>query len=174
MRLNLKRLALLSGRPARKFAEQAGLTPQRIDLMLLLREGHMNQKQLALRLCVCPAVVSKMLSALVELELVERITPSYDRRHREPILTALGLARLALCFPGSASHGAQDHGEITWLGYWSGFLAELGIVVDSILLSRAPSQFASFAAWASCYGTRHQWRHAPSSFAHGTRPVAAR
>lgn len=152
MRLNLKRLGLLSGRAARHFAKRAELTPQRIDLMLVLREHQLSQKVIAQRLCVHESVVSVMLSALVELGLVERIVPAYDRRRRIPQLTWRGQQRLALCFPETTAHGAQDVGEIIWLGCWGSYVAELGVHVDSILTSRTPTMFAQFAAWNSRYG----------------------
>lgn len=74
MRLNLRRLGLLAGKAARMFAARAKLTPQRIDLLLLVRRGRYSQTDLAHRLCVTPCVVSRMLKALVMLDLVAQET----------------------------------------------------------------------------------------------------
>jgi DNA-binding MarR family transcriptional regulator len=151
MRLNLKRLGLLAGKAARMFAARARLTPQRIDLMLQLRQWRLNQKDLADRLCVTRPVVSRMLKALVALGLVETTIGERDRRERYPQLTRSGKERLAKCFPGDTRHGAQDHGEITWLHRWREIIADqLGIRVDSILRSRVPTLFANFAAKHEC------------------------
>ena len=150
MRFNLRRLGLLSGKAARRFAARAGLTPQRVDLMLLVRGWRMNQADIARRLCVSPSVVSRILDALVELRLVRRTRDDFDARGRVPELTEAGRARLALCFPKPTFHGAQDEGETTWLRYWSRSLADLDIHVDSILRSRAPSYFEGYAAHHEC------------------------
>ena len=158
MRLNLKRLGLLAGRPARVFAERAGLTPQRIDLMLLLRGWELPQWEIAQRLCVSRPVVSRMVDALVELELVIR-TRTEDGRVRIPRLTAKGRARLALCFPNPTFHGAQDEGEIRWLRVWRHAIAGLGVRVDSILRSRQPDFFHLFVAWASRYDLTYDRPH---------------
>jgi len=152
MRLNLKRLGLLAGKAARVFAARAELTPQRIDLMLLLRGAPLSQRQIAERLCVCGAVVSRIVDALVELELVERLVPVDDRRLRIPRLTVLGVQRLARCFPRATRHGAQDVGERTWLRAWRSDIATLGIHVDNILRSRTPDFFRAMAMWNACFG----------------------
>lgn len=161
MRLNLKRLGLLAGKCARVFAERADLTPQRIDLMLLLRGFRLSQKEIAWRLCVSHPVVSRMLSALEELELVRRVTDPEDRRRRIPLLTARGYARLALCFPEPTTRGAQATGEATWLASWRPLLAELGLRVDNVLRARTPWFFEALAAWNSRYGRdlelRNEW-----------------
>lgn len=152
MRLNLKRLGLLAGKSARVFASRAALTPQRVDLMLLLRGFRLTQKELAWRLCVSRPVVSRMLTALEELALVARTIDPSDRRRRIPRLTRSGAARLALCFPEPTMGGAQAVGEARWLEYWRVPLAHLGLRVDSILRARVPVCFEVFAAWNSRYG----------------------
>lgn len=155
MRLNLKRLALLSGKCARVFAERAGLTPQRVDMLLLLRGFRLTQKEIAWRLCVSPPVVSRMLSALEDLELVYRAGDRADRRRRIPQLTDAGQARLARCFPEPTTRGAQTTGEATWLATWRPWLAQqLGLRVDSMLRARppAPDCYEVFAAWNRRYG----------------------
>lgn len=156
MRLNLKRLGLLAGKAARVFAAQADLTPQRIDLMLQLRGWYLRQADLADRLCVTRSVVSRMVDALVEMGLVVRIVGD-DRRERYPRLTEAGHARLARCFPEPTWDGAQDKGEIRWLHRWRDAIAELGIVVDSILTSEQPQIFASFAAKHELLAD-HEWQ----------------
>ena len=165
MRLNLKRLGLLAGKAARLFAARAALTPQRVDLMLQLRGWRLRQADLADRLCVTRSVVSRMLDALVELGLVVRTIGESDRRERYPELTEAGCARLALCFPEPTWEGAQDRGEIRWLHRWREPIADLGIVVDSILTSRQPNIFASFAAKHELLPDHvwQPWRHLPPS-----------
>ena len=111
MKLNLRRLGLLSGRAARVFAARAKLTPQRVDLMLLLRSYRLNHTELAERLCVSRPVVSRMLHALVTLGLVCSHTDERDSRARIPRLTQSGFERLARCFPNRTRRGAQDVGE---------------------------------------------------------------
>lgn len=133
------------------FAERAHLTPQRIDLMLLMRGWRLTQTQLANRLCVIPCVVSRMLKALVELGLVTKEVCEHDGRARIPRLTAEGQQRLALCFPGPTRHGAQDHGECVWLRWWRAPMARLGIRVDGVRRSRVPAFFDSLASKHECF-----------------------
>ncbi len=151
MRFNLRRLGLLAGKAARGFARRAGLTPQRIDLMLLVRRGPASQREIADQLCVSPSVVSRILDALEQLGLVARTRDLHDPRVRIPELTDAGRERLALCFPSPTIHGAQDEGEITWLTYWRTSIASLGIQVDSILTSVAPAYFDGYAVHHECY-----------------------
>ena len=139
MRLNLRRLGLLAGKAARMFAGRAKLTPQRIDVMLLIRQARYSQTDLAHRLCVTPCVVSRMLKALVGLGLVVQETCGSDGRIRIARLTEEGVERLARCFPAPTRIGAQDHGERTWLRRWRTSIRNLGIRVDGLLRSRAPS-----------------------------------
>ena len=133
------------------FAERAELTPQRIDLMLLIRGWRLTQTQLANRLCVIPCVVSRMLTALVDLGLVTKEVCEHDRRARIPRLTAEGARRLALCFPDATCHGAQDHGERAWLRWWRAAMARLGIRVDSVKRARVPAYFDVLALKHECY-----------------------
>ncbi len=151
MRLNLKRLGLLAGKGARMFAARAQLTPQRVDLLLLLRRETLKQSDIANYLCVTRSVVSRMVKALEEQGLVVRSRGSDDRRERHTSITTDGRARLALCFPKPTWHGAQDEGERQWLRWWRKPIATLGIRVDNILRSRQPTFFAGFAAKQECY-----------------------
>ena len=82
-----KRLALLAGPMARAFAGVVNLTPQRVDLMFFLRERPMIQRDLALEMGVVRSVVSKMVTALEKLGLVERRGVKGDRRMRLVTLT---------------------------------------------------------------------------------------
>lgn len=161
MRLNLKRLALLSGTCARAFAARARLTPQRVDLMLLIRGEKLLQRQLAERLCVTRPVVSRMIAALCELGLVRNVVAWFDRRCRVPELTESGQARLALCFPRPTRRGAQSTGEAEWLRAWRKHLAKLGIRVDSILRGHMPRTFAVYAAWNNRHGTGLELDYGP-------------
>ena len=130
--------------------------------MLLLRGFWLTQKELAWRLCVSPPVVSRMLSALAELGLVQRDVDPQDRRRRVPRLTEAGYARLALCFPEPTTRGAQATGEATWLATWRPWLAQLGLRVDTILRARVPGFFEEMAAWNSRHGhnleLRNEWQ----------------
>lgn len=151
MRLNLKRLGLLAGKAARMFAARAMLTPQRVDLLLMLRRETLKQSDLANLLCVTRSVVTRMVDALERMGLVIRTRGTKDRRERHASITAAGRARLALCFPTPTWHGAQDEGEIQWLRWWRGYIAPFGIRVDSILRSRPPTLFGNFASKMECY-----------------------
>lgn len=152
MRLNLKRLGLLAGTCARAFAARARLTPQRVDLMLVVRSGPHTQQQIAHRLCVTRPVISRMLAALRELGLIRDARDPEDRRRRIPELTPEGRERLALCFPTPTTRGAQSTGEAEWLSAWRRNLAMLGVRVDSILRGRMPF-FAGMAAWNGRHGS---------------------
>ncbi len=160
MRLNLKRLALLAGTCARAVAARVQLTPQRVDLMLVVREGDQTQVQLAQRLCVTPPVVSRMLKALRELGLVDSVVDPCDSRRRIPRLTEAGLERLARSFPKPTRRGAQTRGEAEWLRGWRAHLAKLGIRVDSILRGHMPRTFGVYSAWNSRYG-HYELEHMP-------------
>ncbi len=150
MHLNLKKLALLTGTCARAFAAKAGLTPQRVDVLLLVRRFHCTHREIALQLCVSRPVISRMLAALRELGLVYEVDDFRDRRRRIPQLTEAGRARLAMCFPSPTIRGAQTTGELEWLASWRSTLARLGVRVDSVARGRLPT-FASFEVWK-------QWR----------------
>lgn len=132
------------------FAARAQLTPQRVDLLLLLRRETLKQSHLANFLCVTRSVVSRMVAALEELGLVVRSNGVDDRRERYASITEAGRKRLALCFPKPTWHGAQDEGEIKWLRWWREAMASLGIRVDNVLRSRQPLFFACLAAKKEC------------------------
>lgn len=157
MRLNLKRLGLLAGKGARMFAERAKLTPQRVDLLLMLRRERLKQSDLAAFLCVTRSVVTKMVVALEGLGLVVRTIGERDRRERYAQLTEQGRRRLALCFPTPTKYGAQDQGEIQWLRHYRTYIATLGIRVDGILRSKPPF-FLGMAVHQECY----PWVFAPT------------
>ena len=133
------------------FAKRAGLTPQRVDMLLMLRRTSMRQKDLADILCVTRPVVSRMVAALEDLGYVTRTQGTRDRRERFTAITDEGRTQLALCFPKPTTIGAQDHGEIQWLRWWREHIAKLGIRVDSILRSRQPSHFDVFATKHECH-----------------------
>ena len=91
MRLNFKRLALLGGHFARAVANQAGLTPARLDfLQQLLKHGPLCQREIAARLCVTEAVVSRTVRVLMRLGLVQREIPLDDERYRVVSVTEHG------------------------------------------------------------------------------------
>ena len=151
MRLNLKRLGLLAGKAARVFAQRAGLTPQRLDLMHLASTCALTQSQLAERLCVSRPVVSRMLKALEQQELVSREPDPKDRRTKVTRLTTAGLERLRRCIEHHRDRGAQATGEAIWLDAWRHKIGRLGLRVDSILRARPPRDFHALALWNLTY-----------------------
>lgn len=101
-----KRFVLLAGRAARHVAELVELTPQRIDVLLHLREAPMRQHDLALDMCVCPQVMSRMLRAMEKLLLVIRLRDPSDRRH--VIVWWTDVAKVVLHELGEGLHQAFD------------------------------------------------------------------
>jgi DNA-binding MarR family transcriptional regulator len=85
--VTFKRLMLLAGKGARAMASLVWLTPQRCDLMFCLRERPMIQRDLAFEMGVVRSVVSKMVTALEKLGIVERRGVEGDRRLRLVTLT---------------------------------------------------------------------------------------
>lgn len=134
MRLNFKRLALLAGTASRACAAMVGLTPARLDLLALIVDGARSQIELGTILCVSAPVVSRMVTALVELGLVQRRRTDEDRRLRFVELTARGAAQIAPSFDDQEHfllhHGqrsAQCFGEMLWVHDWYMPLQRLGI-----------------------------------------------
>jgi DNA-binding MarR family transcriptional regulator len=82
-----KRLALLAGPMTRAFAGIVNLTPQRVDMMFFLRDRPMIQRDLAFEMGVVRSVVSKMVTSMEKLGLVERRGVEGDRRLRLVTLT---------------------------------------------------------------------------------------
>lgn len=155
MRLNHKRLALLSGKAARACARVVGLTPARVDLMAILLVAEKSQMQLAAILCVTAPVVSRMLEALEDLGLVRRRVPSWDRRRKLVSLTAAGRQRLVICLDDhdrrepDGIHSAQCIGENTWLHDWLRPLTRLGLELESYFELERVSEalFTAMQAW---------------------------
>lgn len=100
-----KRLALLAGPMARAFSGIVHLTPQRVDLMFFLRERPMIQRDLAFEMGVVRSVVSKMVTALEQLGLVERRGVKGDRRLRLVTLTQRAFQLMSLML----EHAPLDH-----------------------------------------------------------------
>lgn len=161
MRLNLKRLGLLAGKAARGFAKPAGLTPQRLDLLQIARSGPFSQRQIAERLCVARCVVSRMLKALEEDDLVFRDADPKDRRIKLTYVTRLGLQRLGRCCADEDARGAQATGESIWLRAWRYEIAQNGLRVDSVLRAKPPSDFEALALWNRRYVPRPVTEPAP-------------
>src|SRR6478735_3789673 len=82
-----KRFVLYAAKWARALCRTVDNTPQRTDLMLAVRGGELPQKVVAFELGVTPAVVSRMVDALVARGFVKRRIPSEDRRLRLVSLT---------------------------------------------------------------------------------------
>ncbi len=93
-------------------ASMVNLTPQRFDLILHLRNRPMIQRDLAFELGVVRSVVSKMVTALEKLGIVERRGVIGDRRLRLVALTqrAFDLMR------GFYRHGAFDFEALSLQG----------------------------------------------------------
>jgi len=133
MQLNYKQVALLGGRAARACARVVGLTPARLDLLILLLSGERSQVRLAALMCVTPAVVSRMVRPLEADGLLERRIPAGDRRLRIVRITDEGRRRLAPALdderklPPDGSYGAQTDGECSWSSDWRVRLAGLGV-----------------------------------------------
>lgn len=144
MRLNFRRMALLSGKAARALGALAKLTPARIDLMLAVMRYERSQTELATILCVSPSVVCRMVRALLDQGLISRRIPYEDRRLRMVSLTEHGLARLAPCFgaspllPDDGSRGAHSAGEAMWMLDWRRPLARLGVRIGTLVRSLYP------------------------------------
>lgn len=147
MRLNFKRMALLSGKAARAFSRLAELTPARVDLLMAVMRFERSQSELATILCVHPSVVCRMVRALLDLGLVSRRIPPEDLRLRMVRLTAEGEARLAPCFgptpklPADGSRNAQCAGESAWLLDWTRPLARRRVHVGTLVRSVHPPLF---------------------------------
>ncbi len=111
-----KRLALLAGPMMRAFSALVDLTPQRVDLMFFLRERPMIQRDLAFEMGVVRSVVSKMVTALEKLGIVERRGVAGDRRMRLVTLTqrafdlmSLLLEHAPLDYQGNCLQVAGEH-----------------------------------------------------------------
>ena len=98
--LTAKRIYLLAGKIARCFAGLTGMTPARVDLLLLLREGELVQRDIGRLLCVCPSVITRLVNALQKLGLVRRRVPDEDRRLRLVSLTDKGTESFQDIFDG--------------------------------------------------------------------------
>ena len=133
MRLNFKRLGLLGARAVRSVAKLVALTPARLDFVTVLMHGPLCQRDIAARLCVTEAVVSRMVRALMRLGLVQRVIPNADRRFRVVSLTAFGryeYTRLTDCewhMDSDARYDAQTLGEAQWRCDWEATLDTLGL-----------------------------------------------
>lgn len=134
MRLNFKRMGLLGAHAARALARTVQLTSARCDLMTVLLTRARRQREIAALLCVSEGVISRMVAALEQQGLVQRSTPTHDKRVRIVALTDAGRARLApiandeedmLWSDGRES--AQGWGELAWLVHWEDVLDQLGL-----------------------------------------------
>lgn len=159
MRLNFKRLYLLSAKASRACASLVDLTPARLDLMTALLRYERSQSELAEVLCVAHSVVSRMVRALVELGLVQQRVPEEDRRFRMISLTRRGERCIEPVLdgpvPSHGERGAQCVGEEAWLAYWRKPLARLGLdfgpllgaEISSFWLLRWLNRASSYLPW---------------------------
>jgi DNA-binding MarR family transcriptional regulator len=116
LQFTFKRYVLLAGKRARAFAICAGLTPQRADMLLLLRNRSLVQRDIGTAFCVCPSVITRMVTALEREGLVVRRIPEEDRRLRIVSLTEKGRAALEPLFDDML--GEDDGVEIEACGEW--------------------------------------------------------
>lgn len=91
----MKHAHLTAVRFARGHVAEVGLTPARLDMLRAILEGRqpslgMLQSTLWRRLCVSPAVVSRMVRALTELGFIQRSRCYDDRRQVRVDLTTRG------------------------------------------------------------------------------------
>jgi len=91
MYFTFKRFVLLAGKRGRAWTKIVDSTPQRVDLLLAVRECALPQKFVAMELCVTKSVVSRMVDGLEGLGLVKRVIPLCDRRVRLVTITAKGI-----------------------------------------------------------------------------------
>ena len=130
-----KRLVLFAGTVGRALAEIVGLTPARVDLLFRLVDGPILQRDLVLEMGVVPAVVSRMLTALEALGLVERSVAPRDRRFRVVTLLDEGKARLETLYdgflPDSGLGTIQTSAEDYIASEWWKALADEGVRADA-------------------------------------------
>src|SRR5262249_9045251 len=118
MLFTFKRFVLLAGRNGRAFSKLNGSTPQRNDLLLVVRLGELPQQGIAVGRGVTGPVISRMVDALEELGFVKRTIPKEDRRMRIVSITPKGEASLNVLFDNYVS----DCGEGSLQGYAEGAL----------------------------------------------------
>lgn len=156
MRVNFKRLGLLSGRAARGCARRMGLTSARLDLLVILLRNELAQVDLAAILCVTEPVVSVMVKVLEEEGWVQRRHPPGDQRIKLCSLTPQGRIRLAPHLndaPRGDPNGnfsAQCTGETVWLrNDWKPELLAAGIDCEPLLrlVTTELSLFRAMQAW---------------------------
>lgn len=150
MRLNFKRLGLLCAKASRAFARAVDLTPARVDLMAVLFDAPRGQIEIAAILCVSPPVVSRMLKALVELGLVVKRIPTWDRRRRFLSLTTAGRQRIEQLFDEACATpetlaGIQADGEAIWMRCWREPLAALQL--DTSVFHDFEPPFRAMQTW---------------------------
>ena len=135
MRLNFKRLALLGAHVARPIAELIELTPARMDLLALLLNEALCQREIAARLCVSEGVVSRLVRVLMARGFVKRVIPNADRRFRVVSLTKFGRYRYLTLqnrnFIDDDGHAdVQAIGEERWARDWRLPFLQMGL--DSV------------------------------------------
>lgn len=116
----------------RGVARLVALTPSRLDFVTVLMHGALCQRDIAARLCVTEAVISRMVRGLMKLGFVTRVIPEADKRFRIVSLTDFGrfeYARLTECewlMDPDARFDAQSLGEAHWHGDWQVALDRMG------------------------------------------------
>jgi DNA-binding MarR family transcriptional regulator len=138
VRFTFKRFVLLAGKNGRAFSKLNGSTPQRNDLLMLVRHGPLAQKQISLALGVTRPVVSRMIDALEMLGLVKRTIPPEDRRYRIISLTPKGEKSLMILFDNYACEegirSLQSDMEGTLMYEWGLFFKRAGVLTEHLSL----------------------------------------
>lgn len=124
---NMKRYVLVAARTGRAIArvlaeelEEPGITYVRLDVLLLLRDGPLLQRDLSIAFCVCPSVMCRILGALEKLGYVKRTKLPGDRRQRIVEVTDAGLAVVARldfegdCEGASIQFDVEEDVRIEW------------------------------------------------------------
>lgn len=93
----MKRYVLLAARGARilagdisEYRRVEGVTHVRLDVLMLLQRGPLLQRDLSIAFCVCPSVMSRIVSALEKHGYVARTKMPGDRRQRIVQITPRG------------------------------------------------------------------------------------
>lgn len=132
--VTFKKLYLLAARRARAFAAIADLTHQRADMLLALMHRALSQRELVETLCVSAPVVSRMVTALEKLGLVERRRSDSDKRVKLVDITKDGMARLNVYFdglmPDTGEETVLSGSESTMLMMHGDELRRQGIVLE--------------------------------------------
>ena len=163
MLFTFKRFVLHAGRIARAFCNLSGTTPQRTDLLLLVRLEALPLKKIALELGVTPPVISRMVAALFKLGWVAKITPEADRRQRLVTITPAGREVLRMVFendfPMEGEATVQFRSEFQLMYEWELVFEKAGVRTEMLSLEdqRALLQRLTPTVWKTIYFGDPRW-----------------